>query len=119
MTIIEKSRDFSKIEEYLLTHGNNNISVKDLEDGVIINCTGFMKFIDMKGEEEVELLSFIDNSNTVYVTQSKTFYRSLKSMYDVFGDDYQAIPVRKISGTSKAGRGYVDCELAFENLPPQ
>lgn len=117
MTILEKSRDFSKIEEYLLTHGNNNISVKDLEDGVTINCTGFMKYIDLKGDEEVELLAFIDDRNIVYVTQSKTFYRSMKSMYDVFGDDYQSIPVRKISGTSKAGRAYVDCELAFEELP--
>lgn len=116
MTILSKSREFTKIEEYLLTHGNNNLSVKDLMDGDTLNVTGYLCYTDMKGDEEVELYALMTDSNRVYVTQSKTFFRSLKGMFDTFAEDYDVIPIRKISGKSKAGREYVDCELVVESL---
>lgn len=111
MTIVKQSRDFSKIEMYLMTQGNNNTSVKDLEDNTPLYVNGYMVFKDTDSTgAERQLIAIMCHDRQVYMSQSATFLRSLEGMFDVF-NDLPELPVLKISGTTKAGRDYVDCTL--------
>lgn len=56
-----------------------------------------------KGEGDVD----------VYATNSRTFIKSLEEILDTFENDLSAIGgIYITSGTSRAGRPYIDCGLA-------
>lgn len=111
MTIVKQSREFTKIEMYLMTQGNNNVSIKDLEDNTPLYVNGYLVFKDTDGAgDERQLLAIMCRDRNVYMSQSATFLRSLESMFETF-NDMPELPVLKISGTTKAGRDYVDCTL--------
>lgn len=110
MNIVEKSREFTKVEEYLMTLDKNAKSVKDIEDGTVITVDGYLEYDDINSkEEEVHILSILTPDKEVYSTQSKTFKDSFKSMFEMM--DGQRFAIVKVSGTTKAGRPYVDCTL--------
>lgn len=111
MTIVKQSREFTKIEMYLMTQGNNNTSVKELEDNTPLYVNGYLVFKDTDSNgAERQLLAIMCRDRQVYMSQSATFLRSLEGMFEVFGE-MSELPVLKISGTTKAGRDYVDCTL--------
>ena len=117
MEIIKESRtDFTKVDKYLMTAGKGAISVKDVEDGTSIPVYGYIEFIDEKEDgTKNEILAVITEPNgQVYSAQSKTFKRSLMEIIDVMEDE--PFSIKKISGITKAGRPYVDCELDTESL---
>lgn len=115
ITIKNETRNFTKVEEYLLTIAPTIKTVKTLEDGDILNVAGYLEFVDVKEDgTTTELMSIITTDNKVYSTQSVTFKRSIKNIETVI----QGFPftVKKISGQSKAGRKYVDCVLDIDGL---
>ena len=115
INIIEKSREFDKVDEYLMTKGKDTHSVKDVEDGTQISVDGYIIFTDTKKDgSEIEVMSIITPEKEVYATQSQTFKESLLDIINIMGDG--SAPIVKISGATKAGRPYVDCKLDIEAL---
>lgn len=115
ITIKNETRNFTKVEEYLLTKAPTIKTVKTIEDGDILNIAGYLEFVDVKEDgTTAELMSIITTDNNVYSTQSVTFKRSIKDIETVMQGF--PFPVKKISGQSKAGRKYVDCVLDIESL---
>ena len=114
INIIAKSKDFDKVEEYLMTKGKDVHSVKDVEDGTSILVDGYIIFTDTnKNGDEFEIMSIITPEKEVYATQSQTFKESLLDIISIMG---VGAPIVKISGKTKAGRPYVDCKLDIEQL---
>lgn len=117
INIIEESRQLNKVERYLLTQGKNTKSIKDVVDGTPINVKAFCLFEeDRKGDGDFkQVFSLLADDNMVYGTQSATFIRSFKDITALFEAD-EIIPIIKLSGTTKAGRPYVDCGLNLDNV---
>ena len=114
MKIINTSRDFTKVETYLMTQDNDMKSVKSLPDGAELNVTGWMYYIDTNAKgEESELLSVIGTNaqgeTEVWTCQSATFKRSFDDIYGIFGDE--EFIIKKMSGVTKANKDYVNCCL--------
>lgn len=115
MNITFRSRDFSKVEEYLMTISKDALSVKDLEDGTHITVAGYLEYEDTNSKgEDVKILSIITPEKVVYSTQSQTFKDSVKSMVELMGAEQ--FTIIKKSGTTKAGRPYVDCSLDIQSI---
>lgn len=106
----ERSREFSKVEEYLMTLDPAIVSMKDVEDGTSITVDGYLTFTDTKKDGEVaELLSIITPDKKVYSCQSNTFKRSLNDIATIM--DGQQFTIIKISGKTNAGRDFINCTL--------
>ena len=115
ITIKERSREFTKVEEYLMTVAPSIISMKDVEDGTVIQFDGSITFMDIKDDgEESEILSIITPDKTVYSLQSQTFKRSLNDIINIMGD--QKFSIVKISGKTKAGRDFINCILDVNSV---
>lgn len=109
-SIIKTSRDFTAVEKYLMTMNPGIISIKDVPDGTSIDINGYLIFEDEKEDGETSTIcSIITEDKTVYSAQSKTFRDSLENMAEIMGD--VPFSIIKISGTTKAGRPYVNCTL--------
>ena len=109
------SREFDEVSQYLMTVAPSIKSMKDVADGTKITVNGTIEFIDTKdGKEPVEVMSIITPNNEVYSCQSATFKRSLKDIENIMhGKQFTII---KTSGTTKAGRPYINCTLDVESL---
>lgn len=116
MEIVNVSKDFDKVDKYLMTAGKGAISIKDVQDGTSIPVYGYIEFVDEKEDgTKNEILAIItEPRGQVYSSQSKTFKRSLLEIVTVMGDD--PFSIKKISGETKAGRPYVDCELDTDSI---
>lgn len=116
MTITKQSKEFSKIELYLMTADKGIQSVKNLEDGATLQVIGYLEYDDVNAKsEESHLLSIMgereDGRQEVWCCQSQTFKDSFYEIAELFGDD--AFGIVKISGVSKSDRPYVDCKLSL------
>lgn len=115
LQIIKKSRDFSEVEQYLMTLDNAIKTLKDVEDNTVIPVAGYLEFTDTKQNgEEVEILSIITPNKEVYSCQSATFKKSLHNIVDIMKDKEFAII--KTSGQTKAGRSFIDCRLDVSSV---
>ena len=116
--VIERSRELTKVEEYLMTQDANITVIKDVTDGTVISVKAWCKFVDHKIKdghpEDVELLSILDDNNEAYSCQSATFKRSFADIANLMGEDKYSIVKR--SGTTKAGRPFVDCSMDTSNM---
>ena len=113
--IIRKSREFDKVETYLMTTSPKIHRVKDIEDGTRLVVTGYLFFNDVKPNGDVaEIMSIITDDKEVYSCQSTTFKRSLEEIANLF--DGEPFPIIKISGETNAGREYVNCVLDTESV---
>lgn len=83
--------------------------IKDLDDGTEITIDYWALFTDDTKENESEVLTIIDKNGIVYATISDTFKKNFFRMVDIFDDEEFAIV--KISGTTNAGRDFVNCDL--------
>lgn len=114
--IIEQSREFNEVEQYLMTIAPSIISTKDVEDGEHITVDGILTFEDVKENtgESVEVMSIITPEKQVYSCQSATFKRSIGDISRIMkGKPFTVI---KISGKTKAGRDYINCVLDVDSL---
>lgn len=123
INVIKQSRDFTREETYKLTLGHNTKSVKDVQDQQIFQVVGFIYYTSIEVdysvqeemfEEHTKNLLAIETDIGVYVTESKTFISSFFEIAEYFKDyvDEGTLKIKKVSGESKSGRKYVDCEIA-------
>lgn len=114
ITITATSREFTEVEQYLMTLDSGITSMKDVEDGTSIAVDGWLEFTDNKKDGEVELIAIIDKNGKAYSAQSATFKRALKNIDGIMhGKPYAII---KKSGVTKAGRPFIDCSLDVESV---
>lgn len=110
-----KSREFDKVETYLMTSAPSIVSMKNVDDGEKLMVTGYLIFNDVKPTgESSEILSLITDDKKVYSCQSATFKRSLQDIAKLF--DGEPFTIVKISGFTKAGREYINCVLDVESV---
>ncbi len=110
------SREFTEVEQYLMTIAPSIQSVKDVEDGTHIKVNGILEFTDIKENtgEAVDVMSIITPDKKVYSCQSSTFKRSIKDISNIMkGKEFTVI---KTSGKTKAGRDFINCVLDTESL---
>ena len=123
MEIINKSREFTGKEIYNMTQDSAVMSVKNVEDGAILNVNGFIEFDDADRDgNATHILSLIGADNetgeiVVWACQSATFKRSFSDILDIARDSgidisNEPIAIQKISGKTNAGRDYVNCRWA-------
>ena len=114
-TIIKTSREFTNVEKYLMTMNPSIVSIKDVADGTSIDVDGYLIFEDEKEDGDTSTIcSIITKAKEVYSAQSKTFRDSLEAIAEIMGD--VPFSIVKISGTTKAGRPYVNCTLDVGKL---
>lgn len=109
--IIEKSRDLTREELYLLTMSPKMDSIKN-HVGERFDVSAWLVYNDAdKNTGEVRaILSVLTPENEVFASVSPTFQSDFKDMAELFNNDF-AFEV--ISGKSKAGREFVTCALAI------
>ena len=110
------SREFTEVEQYLMTIAPSMQSVKDVEDGTHITVDGVLEFTDIKENtgEAVDIMSIITPDKKVFSCQSSTFKRSIKDISNIMkGKEFTVI---KTSGKTKAGRDFINCVLDTESL---
>ncbi len=114
ITMHNSSRELTKVERYMLTLSPEIKTIQDITDNTVIKVSAFAEFDDVDEDtgEISHLLGILDESGDSYVTKSATFKRSFNDIADIFADDNESFSIRKISGTTKAGRPYVNCVLA-------
>lgn len=111
MKIIEQSRELTKREKYKMTLDAGVISMKDVEDGTLIDVDAIVTFEDEKKDGEVvTITSILTDEGNVYAFQSSTFRKSLNDIVDIMDDE--KFSIIKESGTTNAGRPYINCRLA-------
>lgn len=115
ITINSQSRDFTEVEQYLMTLDRGIRSLKDIEDDISIPVAGYLTFTDEKENgDSVDILSIITPDNEVFSCQSATFKRSFGNITDIMHD--KEFSIIKISGITKAGRPYIDCALDVKSV---
>lgn len=114
--IKECSREFSEVEQYLMTIAPSMISMKDVTDGTHITVDGILTFEDTKETtgEIADILSVITPEKKVYSCQSSTFKRSIRDISKIMNG--KQFTIIKTSGKTKAGRDFINCELDVESL---
>lgn len=115
INIKEMSREFTEVEQYLMTISPAIKSMKDVEDGTSISVSGVLIFEDIKEDGEVvEVMSIITPDNQVYSCQSATFKRAINDISNIMhGKQFSVI---KTSGKTKAGRDFINCVLDTSKL---
>ena len=109
------SENFTKAELYRMTKSPSIVSVKAIPDGTIMTPIGWLTFDDENNKGEVShMLSIIgvgeDDQEVVWSCQSQTFKDNFMDLWELFkGDTFK---IRKLSGETKAGLEYVNCDLA-------
>jgi len=109
IVVLKASKELTKIENYKLTKSHSVKLIKDLTDGDTIKPDIWCLYADE--DKDVEILSIMDVDGTVFACQSNTFKKSFFDIAEIFGDD--DFVIKKISGVTKAGRDFVDCDLAM------
>ena len=110
------SREFTEVEQYLMTIAPSIHSIKDIEDGTHITVDGVLEFTDIKENtgEVVDVMSVITPDKQVYSCQSATFKRSIRDISNIMkGKQFTVI---KTSGVTKSGRDFINCVLDTESL---
>ena len=110
------SRDFTEVEQYLMTISPSIVSVKDVPDGEHITVSGILLFDDVKEDtgETADIMSIITPDNRVYSCQSATFKRSVKDIANIMKD--KEFTIIKTSGKTKNNRDYINCVLDVYSL---
>lgn len=97
-----------KREKFSLMSSDRSQKMMDLEGAAIDPESWILYLQENQDGEEVEVLT-IRAENAIYSTISPTFIKKFKQMVEYMGDDLGEIII--CSGTSKAGRKYLTCDL--------
>lgn len=112
INILEQSKEFDKVQVYMMTLDSAIVSMKDVPDGTELEVDGFITFEDMKEDgTSQEICSILTTDKKAYAFQSKTFYRSLVAIHKLM--DGEGYTIVKRSGISKSGRPFIDCSLKY------
>lgn len=108
--IINKSRELSNQELYMLTMSPKAGSVKNhVGERFVVSAWLMFEDVDKKSGETHSVLSILTPENEVVSSISPTFQSDFMDMAELFHNDF-AFDV--ISGKSKAGREFITCALA-------
>lgn len=110
MRIISSSRELTAIEKYCMTSDPEIVSLKDVEDGQILDIVATCVFEDEKEDGTVIITTLMCEDGKVYSTQSVTFIREYEKILEIVGND-QPVSVIKRKGTSKSGRDFIYCTM--------
>lgn len=106
----KSSEDLDKRSLYIHTRASS-VSMKDVEDGTIIDPLEIVVYEDKNAKGEAQLItSIIATDGKHYSTNSRFFREELGVIYNLMCGDPFKIVVKK--NKSKAGRTFVTCELA-------
>lgn len=110
------SREFTEVEQYLMTIAPSIQSIKGVEDGTHITVDGVLEFTDIKENtgEAVDIMSIITPDKQVYSCQSATFKRSIRDISNIMNG--KQFTVIKTSGVTKSGRDFINCVLDTKSL---
>lgn len=110
ITITSASRELTEVEKYLMTASPEIEVIKDIDDNEIIPVDAYCIFKDEKENgETVELLSILTPDKKAYSCQSATFKRSFNDVANIMNG--KPFSIKKISGTTKSGRPFINCVL--------
>lgn len=110
-----QSKDFTEVEQYLMTLDRGIKSLKDVKDNTSIPVAGYLTFTDEKENgDSVDILSIITPDNEVFSCQSVTFKRSFDNITNIMHD--KQFSIIKVGGTTKNGRPYIDCALDVKSV---
>ena len=111
MEIISTSRELTNQELYKMTKSPSILTVNRIEDGTVLEVSAFINYTDINSEgKESEILAVLGTNGTVWACQSATFKRTFNDLVSIFGNN--GFSIKKLSGTTKSGRPYVNCDLA-------
>ena len=116
MKIIKSNFETTPMDVYAMTKSPEITTVSKLADGEVLEVRNWIFYEDINSKEEtVSLLYFRDENGCVYATQSDTFKGSFEEIIDIIqntgGGDNTVFTIKKISGTAKSGRAYINCVL--------
>lgn len=115
ITINTQSKEFTEVEQYLMTLDRGIKSLKDVKDNTSIPVAGYLTFSDEKENgDSVDILSIITPDNEVFSCQSVTFKRSFDNITNIMHD--KQFSIIKVSGTTKNGRPFIDCALDVKSV---
>ena len=115
ITINTQSKDFTEVEQYLMTLDRGIKTLKDVKDNTSIPVAGYLTFTDEKENgDSVDILSIITPDNEVFSCQSVTFKRSFDNITNIMRD--KQFSIIKVSGTTKNGRPFIDCALDVKSV---
>lgn len=115
ITINKQSKDFTEVEQYLMTLDRGIKTLKDVKDNTSIPVAGYLTFTDEKENGDiVDILSIITPDNEVFSCQSVTFKRSFDNITNIMHD--KQFSIIKVSGTTKNGRPFIDCALDVKSV---
>ena len=105
----KSSESLDKRSMYIHTRGRA-ISLKDVEDGTILDPLEIVVYTDMnsKGEEQT-ITSVITTDGKHYATNSRFFREELGNIFNLFAPEPFKVKVCK--EISKGGRTFITCEL--------
>lgn len=112
--ITNKSREFTEVEQYLMTSSPEIVSMKDVADGTEICVNGIIEFTDDNNgmKDKVNVMSLITSDLKAYAFQSATFKKSVLEISNIYhGEPFTII---KTSGLNKNGREYINCYLKVD-----
>ena len=113
--IKEMSREFTKVEKYLMTTAPDIEPLKNIEDGESIQIDVFLIFDDIKDNGDIQnIVSIITPDKKVYACQSHTFKRSFLEIFELM--DGESFSIIKKSGVTKGGRDFINCVLDVNSL---
>ena len=114
MNIIMKTEGMTATDLYNLTKGNDVRKMADAE-GETLTIGKFVMYDDVNSEGVVSVVLAIETREGArYATNSKTFVRNFGDIVDMFEEAKEPLPekIRVGSGTSRAGRKYLTCDIA-------
>lgn len=107
---VKSSENITKVELYKMTRDSGILSMKDVEANAECGVKAWVIFDDTNNKGEVsEVLSILTDVGAVWSTTSPTFKESFNEIVNIM--DGEPFRIRKLEGTSKAGRKYVNCAL--------
>lgn len=96
---------------YKMTQSQTMIMIKDVPDGTEISIDNWCVFSETDDDNDKETtIMTLKSGDDVYATQSSTFMNSIYTIDEIMEDEEYSII--KISGQTKAGLPFVNCELA-------
>ncbi len=108
MTIINRSKELSPKETYLLTKAVNSHKMKaSVGEAIHVSAWVVYEDTDKKDPTKTNTVLAITDGTEVYATNSATFLESFMGIVEIFGNEGYTVTVDL--GTSKAGREFIQC----------
>lgn len=96
-----------KLTRSKVTKSVNKLSDEELDE--LYPVDAFVEYEDVNSKGEVVTILAIQSGDNILAAQSSTFRETFNNIVDIVGDRHFTIAI--ITGVSKAGRRYMDCDL--------